>query len=329
MNFFLLKTVSIFFIFLFSFECYSQLTDNKYRDILISEPAFNEAFIKQNKIHTLKISLSTKPDNKGIDDKGLCTYFEFDSAGRVISSYTIFIKAIWKNGGAVPPGFEKAKKIKDVETNQENLYLYDTTFTMVMYKTNSILKRNFTGDFCNTWYYELDEKGIVKRQSNYRENNAGTSRADFKSGVQNILSDEYFEYEQAATTQIKKKCLNDEKRIYKEVIMNYDSKKNVISESHQFAVGWMMQESAWKYNEKGWLVEKTSTSNSNGDLQEKTIYEYDTKGNVLVEKKYKNNVQTDELNNLYDESTKLLKSQLNRLPGGNKIDIVKYVYTFY
>ena len=52
-------------------------------------------------------------------------------------------------------------------------------------------------------------------------------------------------------------------------------------------------------------------------------------GNLLVEKKYKNSILTNEINYLYDETNTLVKSQLNRAVTEAKIDIVKYTYTYY
>ena len=75
--------------------------------------------------------------------------------------------------------------------------------------------------------------------------------------------------------------------------------------------------------------------NSSGSNIEKVSYEYDSNGNILKEKKFKNGVQTDEKIFLYEQTspvnagTKLLTSQADRQIQKESIKIVKYEYGFY
>ena len=309
----------------------AQLLLNNPSGISLTEPTFNSKLIKENKIKSINAVFSSKPDGKVIDDKGLSASFYFDTIGRLFSFYATNISSFTKEEKYVPAGYQYGRKINDAYTSEQYFYKYDTAFTFLIYNNQNriIIKRTFAGDFCNTWYYEYYDNGKIKKQSNYKETNAGTSRTDFRLGVQTVLSEESFEYEQPVESQVKKKCLNDEKRVYKEIIINYDNKKNIISESSQFLVGWIYIENAYQYDDKSQLIEKKYSSNANGNLQEKSAYEYDAKGNILVEKKYKNTILTNEINYLYDETNKLVKSQLNRAFTEKKIDIVKYSYTYY
>ena len=319
------------FLVIFSLSSHSQILINKYSEISLTEPAFNNDMVKKNKIKSIKSVFLSKPDGKMIEDKGLSGVFEFDSAGRLYSFYYTNIKSFTKEEKYIPAIYKYGKKINDAYFSEQYFYQYDTTFTFLIYDAQSriIMKRTFAGDFFNSWYYEYYENGRIKKQSNYKETNTGTSRSDFRLGVQTVLSEESFEYEQPIELQVKKKCLNDEQRVYKEVIINYDSTKNIISESHHFIVGWISIENSYKYNSASQLTEKNYSSNANGDTREKSVYEYDVNGNLLVEKIYKNNTLTNEINYLYDEQNKLVKSQLNRAVTEAKIDIVKYTYTYY
>ena len=148
-------------------------------------------------------------------------------------------------------------------------------------------------------------------------------------GVQNILSSETFEYIQMTSTQIKKRCLNDEGREYKKGIINYDEKGNKLSENYEFIVSWMRQESVFQYDAKGNLLEGTFTSNESGNVKEYNAYKYDGNGVVLEEKKFKTEALLSEMSYLYDETNTLLKSKINRDHKNNSIGIVKFGYSYY
>ncbi|MGZ4159126.1 MAG: hypothetical protein ACXVED_19350, partial [Bacteroidia bacterium] len=129
--------------------------------------------------------------------------------------------------------------------------------------------------------------------------------------------------------QIKKQCLNDEGREYKKAIINYDEKGNKLSENYDFIVSWMHQENIFQYDSNGRLQEKTSTSNESGDLKEYSVYEYDPKGILLSEKRFKNDALTFEISYLYDETFTLLKSEVSRDHKNASIGIVKFAYEYY
>ena len=106
-------------------------------------------------------------------------------------------------------------------------------------------------------------------------------------GVQTVLSEEKFEYENLTPTQVQKKFLNDEGKPYKQGILNFNNGKP-LDESYQFIVGYIRSGVNYKYDSQGKLIEIFSTDNSSGYNTEKIIYEYDNIGNVKTEKKFKN-----------------------------------------
>jgi hypothetical protein len=162
-----------------------------------------------------------------------------------------------------------------------------------------------------------------------KETNVSDNKKEFKLGVQKILSSETFEYTALTEVQIKKSCLNDEGREYKKAIINYNSKGSKLTESYEFMVSWMHQESTFQYDSNEKLVKRSFVSNEGASIDEYSIFEY-SKGSVLIsELKFKNNVLTDEINYLYDETNTLIKSEVNRDHRNASIGIVKYAYTFY
>jgi len=89
--------------------------------------------------------------------------------------------------------------------------------------------------------------------------------------------------------------LNDEGREYKKVILNYDDKRNKLSESYEFIVSWMRTEINYKYDANNRLIEKTYVSNESGEVKTKSNYEYNGNGAFLAEKKSNKDVLTDEI----------------------------------
>ena len=289
----------------------AQIIENKLSNVNITESPFNAAFVKNNNIKSVSISLCSKPDNEMINDKGLVKNYEFDTLGNISGFYYTQIRSVRKN--EVPHKFN-----------------YDTVYTNFYYNSlhQLILKRTHEGDSYNSWYYEYDSAGNVNKQKNFRETSVGESQ-DFKMGVQTLISLESFSYIVLSDLQIKKKCMNDEDRVYKEAIINYDEKKRKKDENYEFTVSWVRIGNSFKYDDWGRLIEKTYSSNASSDLLENSIYEYDSNGNLLLEKKLRNNQKTNEITYLYDENTKFLKSQLNRDFINNAIGIAKYSYEFW
>lgn len=304
-------------------------------DLVIAEPSFNSGYIKNQKIKSIKINLSTKTDNEVIIDKGLTKCFEFDTSGKISKIYFTEVKNILRKDviPAPVPGSTKQKKgkLKTLSPEGQSRYSYDTVVTDFYYNDLQQLniKRTLEKDIYYSWYYEYDDKGNIKKEQKIRETNEGSSTTDFKLGMQTLISLESFEYLVLSDKQIKKKCLNDEDRIYKEGIINYDDKKRKIDENYEFIVSWVRIGNSYKYDDSGRLIEKTYSSNATKDLKEIHVYEYDSKGNILLERKIINDIKTNETSYLYDENKTLLKSHLNRDFVNGTIGIAKYSYSFY
>ncbi|MFI5163945.1 MAG: hypothetical protein ACHQHP_01720 [Bacteroidia bacterium] len=307
-----------------------QIIDNSRSDISLPEPVFNKAFIKANKIKSVKANLVDKPDGEIIRDKGLAENFLFDTSGNLIRHYYNEITSLQKTEIEIPAVYKHGRMVKKSSTKVDYEYQYDTLGTEYVFTSNGFLKmkRVCIGDFFNTTYYEYFGEGLVSRKTVCKETNIAKKGEPFKLGVQTVLSEEKFEYENLTPTQIKKKFLNDEGKPYKQGILNYVNGKPM-DESYEFTVGFIRSDIKYTYDANGRLTEKISTDNSSGSNTEKVSYEYDEKGNMIKEMKFKNGVQTDEAIFLYDTNKKLLTSQADRQIQKESIKIVKYEYGFY
>ncbi|MBI4931387.1 MAG: RHS repeat protein [Bacteroidetes bacterium] len=310
---------------------HSQIIAPSPYEIYTNEPKFNRIFIKQNKIKTISASVVDKPDGEIIRDKGLAQVFAFDMEGNMVHQYYNEITSLEKTEIEVPAVYNKhGKVVKKSQTKIDYQYQYDTLGTEFFYSSNGYLKmkRVCIGNFYNSTYYEYFGDGLVSRQTLCKETNIAKPGEVFKLGVQTIISDEKFEYEQLTPLQVKKKFLNDEGKPYKQGILNFTDGKP-IDESYEFIVGFIRSGVTYKYDAHERLTEKTMTDNSSGNNIEKITYDYDAAGNVTAEKQFKNGTQTDEIVYLYDDEKKLMTSQIDRQLQKASIKIIKYEYAFY
>lgn len=310
--------------------CFSQIVDPSPAPVSVSEPHFNRTFIRQNKIKTISASLVDKPDGEIIRDKGLAQVYAFDTSGNLTRHYFNEITSLAKTETEIPAVYRKGRVVKKSYTKVNFEYQYDTLGTEYFYTSTGflIMKRVCIGDFYHSTYYEYFGDGLLSRQTLCKETNIAKPGEPFKLGVQTVLSEEKFEYEQLTPSQVKKKFLNDEGKPYKQGILNFANGKPT-DESYQFVVGFIRSGVTYTYNTQGKLTEKLTTDNSSGITTDKVSYEYDNHGNVKKEQKFKNGVQTDEIVYLYDDAQKLLTSQIDRQLQKSSIRIVKYEYTFY
>ena len=307
----------------------AQLINNCVSEFQASNLKFNIELVKAGKIKRIMLSVLQKPDLQVITDRGEVQCYEFDTTGlltryyatRVISQEQVetFYKAVYKRG----------RRIRAAYTDISWKYVYDTSFTWYVYdkNRNMLMKRSNYGDFYNTFYYDYDSLGQVKRETNVKETNKNPARGNFELGVQTILSVESFEYIQQSPTQLKKLCYNDDGKIYKQGIINHDS--NTVEENYSFVVGYVRYKNTYIYLPSGKLSSKEMYSNSNGDLKIFTTYTYDADGNIAEEKVFTNDVQTDLVAYIYDDSKRLLKSRLDRQFERNSIEIIKFSYDLY
>lgn len=312
-------------------NCTAQIINFKPVEIAVGPTNFNSELIKRNKIKSINIVIVDKPDGTVIIDKGAGKGYEFDEKGNVVRYYYTVLNKTQSEEIEIPAIKKKGRIIRPARTRTVIRYINDTIFINIFYdnKNRIISKRVKAGDYYDAYYYEYNEQGQIKKEMHCKETNISENKKEFKLGVQNILSSETFEYTALTPTQTKKRCLNDEGREYKKGIINYDSKGNKLSETYEFIVSWMRQETTYQYDESGKLLKRTYNSNESGEVKEYSIFEYAKNAVLLTETKFKNDVLTDDINYLYDETNTLVKSEVNRDHINSSIGIVKYTYTFY
>ena len=317
--------------FLAVLPCSAQLISTMPAEISTGPIRFNPEIIKKNKVKTIVLDIVDKPDGKIIVDKDATQGFEFDEKGRVVRYYYTILNRTQATEVDVPALKRKGRVIRPASTKTVMKFINDTIFTNVFYDNldRVILKRSRSGDYYDAYYYEYNEQGKIRKEMHCRETNISENKNEFRMGVQTVLSSETFTYENLTPTQVKKKCMNDEGREYKNAIINYDAKGSKLSESYNFIVSWMHQEGLYEYNANGLLVRRIMKSNESGELKQESTFEYDAAGHLITEKKIQDTIVTNEISYLFDDFTKLVKSHIDRDFKNASIGIVKYAYTFY
>ncbi len=316
---------------LIAFQTPAQLIKTSINPGFDEYPNFNFTFIKEHKIKEIVFDILDKKDLEVAVDKGLMHYYEFDTQGRLSRFYYTTIGKTTVKEYQSKPVIKRHKVIRKAEVYYKNDYLYDTISTRFFYdeKGRLILKRYNDGQYYEAVYYQYDSLNRISRELRARETNVSRDKSLFQLGVQNIISDEKFEYQKTGKFQVKKKCLNDEGRVYKEIIMDTNEEGLPVAVNEAFTVTWIHQETKFTYNEKKQLAEKNYTSNANGVFSLKDTFEYDNKGNILTEKQYKNDKLQNELSYIFESSDNSVKSFLNRDHINKTIRITKVFYKYF
>ena len=292
---------------------------------------FNADSVQKLKIHTITSAFQYKPDGRIIDDKGLREFYEFDLSGRVRFYWRTRIRGMEAKAiehGAV---YRRGRKIKSEWTEYKYEYAYDTTFIYTYYDSLSRVstRRLCDGTYFHTWYYSYNEQGYISTQIHCRETNTGTSHRDFKMGVQTVISQEDFRYEIYSSTQIKKLCLNDEGKVYKETMLVLDKQGRLIDSREAYTAGGIRISIAYEYDDLGRMSMYTYSSNAGDQLDEITQFKYDSLGRIESVRRFKNTVLKDEFSYLYDGKSTMSYAYINRRHIELGIDIVKMQVEYY
>jgi hypothetical protein len=294
-----------------------------------SQLPFNTEYIKSQKIKSITFDILDKKDLQVAEDKGLLTYYEFNTTGFLTRFYnTSIIKVIQKEYHSEPV-YRHRKLISKGHSYTKNEYVYDTVSTNYFYTDNNLLKlkRYNDGSYYESNYYDYSTDGRVEKEKRCKETNVSENKSDFKLGGQFIISEETFKYVSTGKNQFKKTCMNDEGRPYKEIIYTLNDAKQILSINEQYTVAWITQNSNFEYNVKGQLTKASYKSNSNGDMEQVRTYEYDANDCLLTEKQFKNDLLLKEISYVTDTNKKV-NSYIIRDPNNKSIRIVKLMYQY-
>jgi hypothetical protein len=324
----LLKYVLVFFLFA---DLHAQVLAPSLQNTADNIPNFNFKEIKKLKIKTIVFDLVDKKDFQVAEDKDLSRHYEFDTLGRLTRCYYTVVSRIIEKEVHSAPIYKRKRMISAGGISFKNVYEFDTLTSVFLYdaKSNLTCKRLRDGNFYSATYYWYDSINRMSRILSCKETNASIDKSIFVLGTQQVMFDERYKYQTSSPTQYKKLCLNDENRVYKEIIVDLNKNNQPTQFNESFVTTWINQKTNFVYNEKNLLVEKKYGSNAGGPaIEMKETYEYKN-GLLDTEKHYKNNVLQTETGYVYDPGTNILNSYVTRDPVSLSLQIVKLVFTYY
>ncbi len=293
--------------------------------------SFNSAEVKKRKIKSITFEMVDKKDFQIAEDKDLSKHYEFDSEGRLKRSYYTVVKKIIQKDFYTAPTYKHNRLVNGGGTYSKNIYEFDTLSTNYFYddKGNLMGKRFNDGTFYNATYYKYDSIGRVISLLSCKETNANADKSVFTLGMQQINFQEKYKYINSSQKQYKQQYLNDENRVFKEMIVTCNTAQKPIQYNESYVATWINQVTDFIYNDKNLLIEKKYTSNASSTIIElKETYEYDANDLLYTEKHYKNNVLQTETGYVNDGDTKLLSSYVTRDYINKTMLIVKLVYGY-
>ncbi len=292
---------------------------------------FNPELMKQNKVKSVEIKVVNKQDGAFIVDQGTTYGYKFDTDGYVTRYYYTVFKKVEAAETPTNTALFSGKNSKKGSPPSLYKFINDTIFTEIKYDSQHHItcKRVQNGATFDSYYYTYDNSNQVIKEVHYKETNAGKSMDDYKPGSQELIYTETYDYKILSPNQTKKITMNGRGAPFKNTFIKYDNKKNLIAQTHESTVSSTRQEYTYAYNPANKLIKKSFKSNENGSIPNESVYEYSKGGNLISEKKYKNNVLVYELNFIYDENGLFIRSEANRNHTTATVFIARYNYEYY
>ena len=321
------------FILFFStaFAVKAQVFHPPIQHIADNIPDFNFEEIKKRKIKSIVFDMVDKKDFQIAVDKDLSRHYEFDSLGRITRSYYTVVSRIIEKEFLTAPVYKRKRLIRAGSSYYKNVYEFDTLSCAFIYNTQNNLacKRYNDGNSYTATYYWYDSLNRATRVLYCKESNSSTDKSVFILGQQQKQFEEKFKYGYFSELQYKKLCLNDEGRVFKEIIVTFNKDKQPKQYNESFIATWINQVTDFAYDAKNKITEKKYTTNAGTPVEIKDTFSYDKNGFLDMEKHYKNGLMLTETGYVNDLATGLPTSYVTRDPINKTMQIVRLIYTYY
>lgn len=279
---------------------FAQILDNTLGQTFGEQPFFNDSFVKNNQIKSIKGFYSTKATLDIVRPTDDFYYYEFNKQGQLIKDYFT--------------------RFKDTLISH---YSYDDKGNIA-----SIRRSDKHGFYSYNFTY--DSAGRVIEKDYRRDVNQTRNKVNFVLDRSFIVSVEKFEYVDFDSSSYKMLYYNNTGKVYKEEFYYFDEYNNLVTLEGRMKMGSGYNKTTYTYNNLGLLVEKTEFSKLINTTDSKWLYEYDAFGNVYALHIYKNGVYTTEYQIVYDQSTMLLNAIVTQDEETELLTILKFsAYTYY
>ena len=276
------------FIAMISLEASGQLLNEPEIKSFNPWQKFNSQFIADNEIEEIRILEEFKPDGEKIKRTGNVFIYRFDEKGRV------------KNIGTV---------IGKTDT-------LITTYSYVKSRLECEVKNDAAGRFSYCYTYQEDGRPSQLKYARLK------GRSPSEAGTK--ISTETYEHK-VFDQQVHSVLFNSGGRPYRKEIRYYDENGYLTKYLKTFVMTSRREEEQYSYGEKGYITEKKVM----GDDGKYTMnYLYDEFGNLIEEKKLKDEKLISRREYVYRPEDLLLRAELERDELKQAIRILSYSYSF-
>lgn len=273
-------------------------------DDAIITPNFRTDLIHAKRISRITIHCFSKPDGEPIKDDKIWQQYFFDSTGKMTESLCL----------------TRAGKAWD--TTNQCKYLYDD-------KNNLIIKRTQMGDFYDAWYYKWNKDNLLQTEYHVQETTDANAGEQFDIAHQRVISQDSFAYI-IYPKQTQQYVYNEDNKIFKKTIVQYDDNKRFISRNSHYAVGWLYSEVDIQYDSvSGRISSYINSGNLAGEMNKKTTIQYDSLGNIASQDIWETGKQTHHVEYMYDSETGFISNKLDRDFPKAVIYILRFSYEKY
>lgn len=293
-----MKFLIAILVFIGNIVCYAQVLDNSKGEAFTNKPFFNQTFISNNKIKTIKGRFNYIKTGQAMYQTEYYYAYNFNRNGQLIST------------------FETRKDDGTVDTTW-NEYVYNTEGTLVEHKQGTSTGKSNT-------IYRLDDKKRVVSEEYLTESIDSTGK---KTVV--LVNSESITYEDFGL-QLKRTISNSYGLPYKTEMIYMDENGYLLEREERFTRTSNFIKQLYTYNEKGLLASIKTIQKGSEEPIEEEKYTYDNYGNLIEKHLYKNGVYTTETQIIYNEKSKLMSSVIIREVKTDFLMIIRFgEYEYY
>lgn len=288
----------IFILFITNFS-FSQMLDNSKGETFSNTPFFNTAFVKLNKVKSIKGYYSSKAELAPIEKSKNIYVYQFNQKGELIKEFKT--------------------KNNDTIVSQYN---YDNTGNLSQIRKSD--KYGF-----HSYHYAYDSKHRMISNEYRRDINKSRDKTNFELDKSFYISSEFYTYENTSV-RLKKTYYNSKNRAFKTEFFHRDKDDYLLKKDYQLKTSSGRGLTTYKYGNKGLVTEKVTETHIIEKSTTKMRFEYDEFENVLAQHYYRNGKYLTEYQIIYNEKTMLLSAILTRDVKLNIITILKLTdYSFF
>ncbi|MEJ6777043.1 MAG: hypothetical protein QNK85_06940 [Crocinitomicaceae bacterium] len=276
----------------------AQVLDNRSGDAFTDRPFFNEDFIRENKLKSLKGSFVYKKKGEVMQTTKFKYVYQFDKEGHLSSSF---------------------------ET-RPNDGTKDTTWNIYRYNDNNelMIHRKTDEDGYNSVHYTYDEEGRVIHENYMRE--IDSNYQIIRALSFNKESVKYSDFD----LQTKSTRYNNYGLPYLDELLNYNEFGYLIERVEKITMTSTIYSYNYEYNEHGKLSAIRKRSNLQQGFLEELLFRYDELGNLIEKHIYKNGVFITDVQIIYNTKSKLLATVITRQVSTGFMMILRFKdYDFY